>query len=40
MCCITGGLFVGLPDQIPRSSMLTEADLKYYVNQFKDSGFR
>ncbi|KAM4559632.1 bifunctional epoxide hydrolase 2 [Odontesthes bonariensis] len=38
--CARGGLFVGLPDQIPRSSMLTEADLKYYVNQFKESGFR
>ncbi|KAM4711291.1 bifunctional epoxide hydrolase 2 [Anableps anableps] len=38
--CARGGLFVGLPEQIPRSSMLTEADLQYYVSQFKDSGFR
>uniref|UniRef100_A0A3B3VUB4 Epoxide hydrolase 2, cytoplasmic n=1 Tax=Poecilia latipinna TaxID=48699 RepID=A0A3B3VUB4_9TELE len=35
-----GGLFVGLPQQIPRSSMLTEADLRYYVGQFRGSGFR
>ncbi|KAM9766905.1 LOW QUALITY PROTEIN: bifunctional epoxide hydrolase 2 [Menidia menidia] len=38
--CARGGLFAGLPEQIPRSSMLTEADLKYYVSQFKRSGFR
>lgn len=37
---ITGGLFVGLPEQIPRSSMLTEADLQYYVSQYKERGFR
>uniref|UniRef100_A0A3Q2CHD4 Epoxide hydrolase 2 n=1 Tax=Cyprinodon variegatus TaxID=28743 RepID=A0A3Q2CHD4_CYPVA len=35
-----GGLFVGLPEQIPRSAMLTEADLQYYVSQFRESGFR
>uniref|UniRef100_A0A3Q1GP77 Epoxide hydrolase 2, cytoplasmic n=1 Tax=Acanthochromis polyacanthus TaxID=80966 RepID=A0A3Q1GP77_9TELE len=34
------GLFVGLPEQIPRSSMLTEADLQYYVSQYKERGFR
>uniref|UniRef100_A0A3B5LMN6 AB hydrolase-1 domain-containing protein n=1 Tax=Xiphophorus couchianus TaxID=32473 RepID=A0A3B5LMN6_9TELE len=34
------GLFVGLPQQIPRSSMLTEADLRYYVGRFRGSGFR
>ncbi|XP_007575341.1 bifunctional epoxide hydrolase 2 isoform X1 [Poecilia formosa] len=38
--CARGGLFVGLPQQIPRSSMLTEADLRYYVGQFRGSGFR
>ncbi|XP_073318745.1 bifunctional epoxide hydrolase 2 [Pagrus major] len=38
--CVTGGLFVGLPDEIPRSSMLTEADLQYYVSQYKERGFR
>uniref|UniRef100_A0AAQ6ACN4 AB hydrolase-1 domain-containing protein n=1 Tax=Amphiprion ocellaris TaxID=80972 RepID=A0AAQ6ACN4_AMPOC len=38
--CARGGLFVGLPEQIPRSSMLTEADLQYYVSQYKDRGFR
>lgn len=40
VCFITGGLFVGLPEQIPRSSMLTEADLQYYVSQYKERGFR
>ncbi|KAG7261068.1 hypothetical protein CRUP_031663 [Coryphaenoides rupestris] len=38
--CARGGLFVGLPEDIPRSNMLTEADLEYYVSQYKDSGFR
>ncbi|XP_076579452.1 bifunctional epoxide hydrolase 2 [Chaetodon auriga] len=38
--CARGGLFVGLPKQIPRSSMLTEADLQYYVSQYKERGFR
>ncbi|XP_043965283.1 bifunctional epoxide hydrolase 2 isoform X2 [Gambusia affinis] len=38
--CARGGLFVGLPQQIPRSSMLTEADLRYYVDRFRGSGFR
>ncbi|KAK2827921.1 hypothetical protein Q5P01_018955 [Channa striata] len=38
--CARGGLFVGLPEQIPRSSMLTEAELKYYVSRFKENGFR
>ncbi|XP_012677854.1 bifunctional epoxide hydrolase 2 [Clupea harengus] len=38
--CERGGLFVGLPEEIPRSSMLTEAALKYYVQQFRKSGFR
>ncbi|KAF0046176.1 hypothetical protein F2P81_002705 [Scophthalmus maximus] len=38
--CARGGLFVGLPEQFPRSSMLTEADLSFYVSQFKELGFR
>ncbi|KAM9334035.1 bifunctional epoxide hydrolase 2 [Symphorus nematophorus] len=38
--CARGGLFVGLPEQNPRSSMLTEADLQYYVTQYKERGFR
>ncbi|XP_041834718.1 bifunctional epoxide hydrolase 2 [Melanotaenia boesemani] len=38
--CARGGLFVGLPEETLRSSMLTEADLQYYVSQFKKSGFR
>lgn len=40
LCCVTGGLFVDLPEQIPQSSMLTEADLQYYVGQYKERGFR
>ncbi|XP_041822555.1 bifunctional epoxide hydrolase 2 isoform X2 [Chelmon rostratus] len=38
--CARGGLFVGLPEQISQSSMLTEADLQYYVSQYKERGFR
>ncbi|XP_042338284.1 bifunctional epoxide hydrolase 2, partial [Plectropomus leopardus] len=38
--CARGGLFVGLPQQIPRSSMLTEADLQFYVSQYRERGFR
>uniref|UniRef100_UPI0037E701A5 bifunctional epoxide hydrolase 2 n=1 Tax=Semicossyphus pulcher TaxID=241346 RepID=UPI0037E701A5 len=38
--CARGGLFVGLPEHYPRSSMLTEADLLYYISQFKEQGFR
>lgn len=40
LCCATGGLFVDLPEQFPLSSMLTEADLQYYVGQYKEHGFR
>uniref|UniRef100_A0A665W7S5 AB hydrolase-1 domain-containing protein n=1 Tax=Echeneis naucrates TaxID=173247 RepID=A0A665W7S5_ECHNA len=39
-CCVTGGLLVGLPEQIPRTSMLTEAELQFYVSQYKQTGFR
>ncbi|XP_028323369.1 bifunctional epoxide hydrolase 2 [Gouania willdenowi] len=38
--CARGGLFVGLPEEIPRSSMLTEAELQCYVSQYKVQGFR
>ncbi|XP_030215860.1 bifunctional epoxide hydrolase 2 [Gadus morhua] len=38
--CARGGLFVGLPEEIPRSNLVTESDLQFYVEQFKDSGFR
>uniref|UniRef100_A0A671Z177 Epoxide hydrolase 2, cytoplasmic n=1 Tax=Sparus aurata TaxID=8175 RepID=A0A671Z177_SPAAU len=38
--CVTGGLLVGQPDEVPRSSMLTEADLQYYVSQYRERGFR
>lgn len=38
--CARGGLFVGLPEQTPLSSMLTEADLQFYVSQYRDRGFR
>ncbi|XP_035533590.1 bifunctional epoxide hydrolase 2 [Morone saxatilis] len=38
--CARGGLFVGLPEQIPRSAMLTEADLQFYVSQYRERGFR
>ncbi|KAG7236316.1 hypothetical protein INR49_001135 [Caranx melampygus] len=35
-----GGLFTGLPEQIPMSSIMTEADLQYYVSRYKKNGFR
>ncbi|KAM9316361.1 bifunctional epoxide hydrolase 2 [Gastrophryne carolinensis] len=35
-----GGLFVGIPEEVPRSKILSEFDLQYYVTQFKKSGFR
>nr|XP_046238373.1 bifunctional epoxide hydrolase 2 [Scatophagus argus] len=38
--CARGGLLVGQPEQMPRSSMLTEADLQYYVSQYTARGFR
>uniref|UniRef100_A0A8B9HCJ8 AB hydrolase-1 domain-containing protein n=1 Tax=Astyanax mexicanus TaxID=7994 RepID=A0A8B9HCJ8_ASTMX len=34
------GLFVGSPEDVPRSSMLSEEDLQYYMQQFSKSGFR
>uniref|UniRef100_A0A8C2XSN0 Epoxide hydrolase 2, cytoplasmic n=1 Tax=Cyclopterus lumpus TaxID=8103 RepID=A0A8C2XSN0_CYCLU len=33
-------LFVGLPEQIPLSCVLTKADLQYYVSQYEERGFR
>ncbi|KAG7215657.1 hypothetical protein INR49_022012 [Caranx melampygus] len=38
--CARGGLFAGLPEQIPMSSIMTEADLQYYVSRYKKNGFR
>ncbi|KAK0140925.1 Bifunctional epoxide hydrolase 2 [Merluccius polli] len=38
--CARGGLFVGLPEDIAMSNMLSESDLQYYINQYKDSGFK
>ncbi|XP_060790521.1 bifunctional epoxide hydrolase 2 isoform X2 [Neoarius graeffei] len=35
-----GGLFVGLPEVVPRSAILTEAELQYYIQQYRKSGFR
>uniref|UniRef100_A0AAR2LDD0 AB hydrolase-1 domain-containing protein n=1 Tax=Pygocentrus nattereri TaxID=42514 RepID=A0AAR2LDD0_PYGNA len=37
---LSGGLFVGLPEEVPRSSMLSEEALQYYVQQYTKSGFR
>uniref|UniRef100_A0A3P8YQ95 AB hydrolase-1 domain-containing protein n=1 Tax=Esox lucius TaxID=8010 RepID=A0A3P8YQ95_ESOLU len=39
-CVHVGGLLVGLPEEIPRSSMLSENALQFYINQYKDKGFR
>lgn len=38
--CLAGGLLVGAPEDVPRSSMLSEADLQYYVSCYKKNGFR
>eukprot|EP00066_Takifugu_rubripes_P003809 XP_003966690.1 PREDICTED: bifunctional epoxide hydrolase 2 [Takifugu rubripes] len=38
--CARGGLFVGQPEDIPLTSMLTEADLQFYMSRYKDQGFR
>ncbi|XP_052436621.1 bifunctional epoxide hydrolase 2 [Carassius gibelio] len=38
--CQRGGLFVGSPEDPPRSAILSESALKYYVQQFTKSGFR
>lgn len=38
--CVAGGLLVGMPEEVPRSAMLSEADLQYYVSCYKKSGFR
>ncbi|KAG8538858.1 hypothetical protein GDO81_021946 [Engystomops pustulosus] len=37
---VAGGLFVGLPQEVPRSRILSEPELQFYVSQFKKSGFR
>lgn len=38
--CKRGGLLVGSPDDPPRSAILSESALRYYVQQFTKSGFR
>uniref|UniRef100_A0A672TE19 Bifunctional epoxide hydrolase 2-like n=1 Tax=Sinocyclocheilus grahami TaxID=75366 RepID=A0A672TE19_SINGR len=38
--CLSGGLFVGSLDDPPRSAILSESVLQYYVQQFTKSGFR
>ncbi|XP_035241461.1 bifunctional epoxide hydrolase 2 [Anguilla anguilla] len=38
--CERGGLFVGLPDDIPLSPILSEDALQYYIKQFSKTGFR
>ncbi|KAJ8289340.1 hypothetical protein GJAV_G00000170 [Gymnothorax javanicus] len=38
--CKRGGLFVGLPDEIPLGSLITEEVLQFYIKQFSKSGFR
>ncbi|XP_051579081.1 bifunctional epoxide hydrolase 2 [Myxocyprinus asiaticus] len=38
--CQRGGLFVGSPDDPPRSAILSESALQYYVQQYTKSGFR
>ena len=31
---------MGLPEKVPRSSLLTEAELQFYVSQYRERGFR
>ncbi|XP_056111944.1 bifunctional epoxide hydrolase 2 [Rhinichthys klamathensis goyatoka] len=38
--CQRGGLFVGSSDDPPRSAILSESALQYYVQQYTKSGFR
>uniref|UniRef100_A0A8C2HND4 Epoxide hydrolase 2, cytoplasmic n=1 Tax=Cyprinus carpio TaxID=7962 RepID=A0A8C2HND4_CYPCA len=38
--CQRGGLFVGSPEDPPRSAILSESALQYYIQQFTKSGFR
>lgn len=35
-----GGFLVGLPDEMPRSNMITQADLDYFVSEYERAGFR
>ncbi|KAI5102478.1 bifunctional epoxide hydrolase 2 [Silurus meridionalis] len=35
-----GGLFVGISEDVPRSAILSEAELQYYIQQYRKSGFR
>ncbi|KAK3538343.1 hypothetical protein QTP70_035225 [Hemibagrus guttatus] len=38
--CKRGGLFVGLPEEVPRSAIVSESELQYYIQQYRKSGFR
>ncbi|XP_062303243.1 bifunctional epoxide hydrolase 2 [Osmerus eperlanus] len=38
--CARGGLFVGVPEEVPRSSILSEDALQFYVTEYKKNGFR
>jgi soluble epoxide hydrolase/lipid-phosphate phosphatase len=35
-----GGFLVGLPEEMPRSIMLTQEDLDYFVSEYERTGFR
>ena len=37
---ISGGLFVGLPDKIEKSWILTDDDVKYLAEMYSKTGFR
>ena len=37
---LSGGLFAGVPDNIEKSWILTEEDLKYFVETYSKTGFR
>ncbi|KAI5618940.1 bifunctional epoxide hydrolase 2, partial [Silurus asotus] len=39
-CFLLGGLFVGISEDVPRSAILSEAELQYYIQQYRKSGFR
>ncbi|XP_078603074.1 bifunctional epoxide hydrolase 2-like isoform X1 [Branchiostoma floridae x Branchiostoma japonicum] len=35
-----GGMLVGFPEDVPRSVMMKQEEIEYYVQQFRKSGFR
>ena len=37
---LSGGLFAGVPDNIEKSWILTDEDLKYFVETYSKTGFR